>query len=947
MQFDEPLMYDDEMDAGLDRKQLADIKKRFVRLNKQRLMRMRKGMPDHQVDFSDIVSLSIHENHPILPGYINKEVPSGISDYTPGKIAIRAAKKVAKSFSLKRRAQMRREILSIFIMGSSGTIGHSGDSDFDIWVCHRKGLDQDLLKLLQQKLNLISRWAQSIGIEAHFFLMDEDYFRRQQSAPMDKEAAGSSQHYMLLDEFYRTAILLAGRYPLWWMVPVDENNNYQEYADLLLNKRYLRPSDWIDFGHIPEIPANEFFGAALWQVYKGIDSPYKSVLKIALMEVYASMHPEVSPLCQDYKQLVYQADPDANRIDPYLMIYRKVESYLLQRKEFDRLELIRRCFYIKVSIKVSNPPTKAAFGWRRELMTELVRQWGWEQDQLLQLDSRKDWKINRVITERRKLVQELTNSYKFLSAFARQHTTLSRISQQDINLLGRKLYAAFERRSGKIEFVNPGIAPNLHEEFLTFQFNTSSDNINSWLLYKDRVEAEDAQYHSSIKRSTSLLELICWAYLNGLMDRTTKVQLNAEDSEFEQKELKQICRGLIQRFPVDVRIPDDNAFTKPARNLFSLLVVNLGTDPMAELTRRGLALISNQTDALDYGNQHNNLAINFEMINLNSWGEVSLSSYYNEQALTTLVTDWLQQLPTDEADKPVLVVQSYCKTRSESITRRISDLLNDITLAKYANPDFSALRYLYTVSNQYSLFSISGEDCRSKLLPNKDALLKELAVASTEFSPLIIDHNSLTETPLSKIYSMNKYDEIQLFYHINKDIADVWVVDESGTLFHQQQQFHDHITLLNPYRRFLQSVIYRQGSMAGLTITKVPRLYQLNKARNSKATWKVSERLSNDEASMLRYFNIQVIASEDHQGSPLFTFYCDDIEFSPLEYGDNLLSAVAQQILRFRNSEERYPAYITDLDISILNSQSRQVTCQYLEIKKSLEQQLYIELNKN
>jgi len=48
---------------------------------------MRKSLPNVQTDFSDIVCLAIHENHPILPGYINKEVPSGISDYTPGKNA--------------------------------------------------------------------------------------------------------------------------------------------------------------------------------------------------------------------------------------------------------------------------------------------------------------------------------------------------------------------------------------------------------------------------------------------------------------------------------------------------------------------------------------------------------------------------------------------------------------------------------------------------------------------------------------------------------------------------------------------------------------------------------------------------------------------------------------------------------------------------------------------
>jgi len=945
MQYDGQPIFDDEMDAGLDRKKLANIKKRFLRLNRQRLLRMRKSMPEVQRDFSDIITLAIHENHAILPGYINKEVPSGISDYTPGKIAIRAAKRYAKSFALKKRAQLRREILSIFIMGSTGTIGHSGESDLDIWVCHRKGLDKDSLKLLQKKLTLISAWAHSLKIEAHFFLMDEDYFRREHSAPMDKEAAGSSQHYLLLDEFYRTAILLAGRYPLWWMVPVEENHNYEEYTELLLKKRYLRPSDWIDFGKIPGIPANEFFGAALWQVYKGIDSPYKSVLKILLMEVYASMHPDVFPLCEDYKQLVYQEDPEPNKIDPYLMVYRKVESYLLKRKEYERLELIRRCFYIKVSIKVSNPPKTAAFGWRRELVTELTRQWAWEQDQLLQLDSRKDWKINRVAAERRKLVQELTNSYKFLSGFARQHSTLSRISQEDINLLGRKLYAAFERRSGKVEFVNPGIAPNLYEEFLTFHHTTSSSGINSWLLYKDKVDAKDSKYHSSIKRSTSLLEMISWAYLNGLLSRTTKIQLNKGVSELEQKELKQLCDGVIQHFPLNLRVPNDQAFKKPALNLFSLLIVNLGTDPMAEFTRRGLQLLSNKTDALNYGTQNINLVLNFELLNLNSWGEVSLSTYSSKNALMTSLSSWLQQLPKSETDKPVLVVKSYCKTRSESITSRIDDLWNSVTDNFYSNQQYNSCRYLFNVSNQYALFEITGHEIDSQFLSNKSALNKELSTARSEFSPLIIDKNSLNDTPLAKIYTLNKCNEIQLFYYVEKDknIADVWVVDETGTLFHQQQPFHDQITLLNPYRRFLQSVIYRQGAMAGQTVTKIPKLYQLTKGK--AGAWNAKEHQINDETSMVRYFNIQVIASEYEPDKPSFTYYCDDIEFSPLEYGDKLLSAVAKQILRHRNHEERYRAYITDLDISAINPQRRQVTCQYLEIKKELEQQLYNELS--
>jgi len=365
---------------------------------------------------------------------------------------------------------------------------------------------------------------------------------------------------------------------------------------------------------------------------------------------------------------------------------------------------------------------------------------------------------------------------------------------------------------------------------------------------------------------------------------------------------------------------------------------------MAEFTRRGLQLISNKTDALNYGNQHLNLAINFEVLHLNSWGEVSFSTYGSKAALIAALNSWLQLLPGDEKNKPDLVVTSYCQTRAESITRRVDNLWKDITRAKYANNTFASSRYLFTVSKEFALFEMGAQDVKSRLITGNNELYNELSVPNTAFSPLVIDKNTLTDTPLAKIFSMNEAGEIQLFYWVEKDIADVWIVDETGTLFYQQQHFHDSITLLNPYCRFLQSVLYRQSVMDGEIVTKVPRLYQLTKDKSG--TWGTKERIVNDETSLIRYFNIQVIASKYQEGKPSFTYFCDDIEFSPLEYGDKLLSTVAKQILMHRNIEERYPAYITDMDISALLPQRRQVTCQYLEMKKELEQKLYNELNK-
>ncbi|MFE1817368.1 class I adenylate cyclase, partial [Metapseudomonas otitidis] len=75
--------------------------------------------------------------------------------------------------------------------------------------------------------------------------------------------------------------------PLWWLVPVYEEHNYRAYTQTLLSKRFIRAEDDLDLGHLAHIPPGEFVGAGLWQLFKGIDSPYKSLLKLLLTEVYA------------------------------------------------------------------------------------------------------------------------------------------------------------------------------------------------------------------------------------------------------------------------------------------------------------------------------------------------------------------------------------------------------------------------------------------------------------------------------------------------------------------------------------------------------------------------------------------------------------------------------------------------------------------------------------
>jgi adenylate cyclase class 1 len=43
-------------------------------------------------------------------------------------------------------------------------------------------------------------------VEVSFFLIDENRFRHNESGSLGGEDCGSTQHILLLDEFYRTAV---------------------------------------------------------------------------------------------------------------------------------------------------------------------------------------------------------------------------------------------------------------------------------------------------------------------------------------------------------------------------------------------------------------------------------------------------------------------------------------------------------------------------------------------------------------------------------------------------------------------------------------------------------------------------------------------------------------------------------------------------------------------
>lgn len=960
-----------DIDEGVDRKQLTQLKQRFLDLNTQRYQRTCAALSERQQQFLQALPLLFHVNHPMLPGYVSHRTPAGVYQFSPSNDELRIARIIARSFQYNRDlTEKTRAIDALFVMGSVGTIAQSDSSDLDIWVCHGLEDDDPLLQELEKKCTLISEWAaQQVRLEVHFFLMRSSDFSNNRMQRLSSEASGSAQHFLLLDEFYRTALWLAGKIPLWWFVPASQEHDYDTYREKMLSKRFLREEDVIDFGSLPCIPANEFIGAGIWQLYKAIESPYKSVLKLLLLEVYASAYSaaeqesedeapvfcSTEPLALSLKRAVYGETPDADALDPYVMVYRRIEQYLLEHEQLQRLELVRRCFYFKVNKALSRTGRTTQKSWQRKLLEQMVKEWNWSTHQLHMLDNRAYWKAPHVISERTLLVNELNQSYRLLSELSKHQQQDIAISNDELIILGRKLHAAFERKAGKIEWINPSISRDLSEDALCF-VHKKNDQQENWQVI--RGSQNDLALRSinvePIKHGRSLVELILWCHANGILASHTKVDIIGQSISLTATQKQQLIQTLQQWLPLP-GMRDHQQFTRPASIERILILVNTGVEPQAELHKKGMQMLSNKKDAFGYSGLRENLMINADIIQVNSWGEI-ICRHYPTDALINCIQHYCRLFPpAKQASLPDLTIRCFSSGQGSNISQRLTDLWRDLISSFYSGTRPSTSRYILEMGDEYLMLQFFHQQPQIYRFKSYEKLLEKLGQPQSEFSPIILDRYALRDKPLRIIADIAKQRGIYLFYQLQplpsqtrqqeSQRAAITIIDEKGSLFTTTTEYHNQQTLLRPQVDFIHAAMQRQlhASDLGSTDNIKIQIYELT--GNIKQQQGMAERreLQNNLAQ-LHYINIKAIVEMDSAQELRFTVFCNEQEFSSLVYGDDLFKAVASYIVRRRKQGERYPCYITDLDLSLCHDTIAQQTGlqlgYYLQLKADLEEKL-------
>ncbi|MFH7326169.1 class I adenylate cyclase [Desulfurivibrio sp. C05AmB] len=360
----------------------SDKLARYRQYNAGRIARaVRLNQRKSEIIFT-LVPYLLHRNQPDLPGYVaDPACPRGIIAYDSA--SAKSSRLFQQLFPSARAGGSKKAprptrpcaIHSLKTIGSMGTIAQSEKSDCDFWVSVDYGqLGSGGLQLLQQKCGAIEAWAEAMGVETHFFLMDIAQTRSNSfTPPVADKAAACEQKVLLKDELFRTHILVAGKPLLWWLIPPGLNEEQYRIEVLRLDREQsINRADFVDLGCITGIPPGEILDACLWQMNKALASPFKSVIKFAYLELLLQQEGDGVHFFSDkVKRLVTypeklgpgEASLAPEQIDPYLLLAREVTTFYensatsLTRQWAD---LIRECFFLKTLEDLKGPASKVS-----------------------------------------------------------------------------------------------------------------------------------------------------------------------------------------------------------------------------------------------------------------------------------------------------------------------------------------------------------------------------------------------------------------------------------------------------------------------------------------------------------------------------------------------------------------------------------------------------------
>ena len=562
---------DDEKTSEIHRNFMAQLAN-----NKARIRELRRYATAGFAEVFKRVPVLLNINEPGQPGYVDDPAtPCGIKLIERQQWLPRAER------NRERGAEpaARPVVESLFLIGSSGSVGHNASSDLDYWVCYNSAsFSRQEFSLFQRKLEDISQWARlEHGTEANFYTVNlKDLLKGRLTRLDDAETEGEVAPMLLLEELYRTFLFVAGRPPMWQGVPLTTDaKRYQAISRALTS----RPdAEFVDLG-FPCLPEpQEMLAAALWLARKSEADPFKGILKIVALSDYVESNFTRQLLCDQVKAEVLAAGPDSLPVDPYVITINRVVAYAQKNLPAEQLDLLRVSAALKVIGSGAGSPfyELPADSPKRKALENWARQWDWAEGRMHQLADYAQWPEREQMLLGEELQGMLTNVYIRIAQHLIRHFP-GRINPQDEELA--PLAARLLTRSGGLEATVESLPSSLHRSSLSRDLILRRDpESRVWDIHSVEGSILHPVRDNLIYSCRRAVRAAAWLVHNRVYEPGTRIYVRAAHDagiHLDPGDLEQLLNSLTAAFPpFDLRHEDLETIWSPGGHGKILLALN-------------------------------------------------------------------------------------------------------------------------------------------------------------------------------------------------------------------------------------------------------------------------------------------------------------------------------------------------------------------------------------
>lgn len=795
---------------------IKENKQKFQQFNGIKFERFQLLLPNpHIKRVLNTIPFLFCVNNEKIPGYVKDSVPLGVTSIPLDEDTKRFIK--GKFPNIRTDEVFSKPFVEMMaLMGSVGTIAYNKKSDFDYWVCINKDSVSEAEYLsFRKKVDLIQRWAESeINLPVHLFVNDIDAVKHNIYDEDEDEAFGSAIGALLKDEFFRSSIIVAGKIPFWWVVPQFTQDS--EYEALFEKLTEEEKKDYIDLGNLYRISKEDFMGAALFQIIKSLGNPFKSILKLGVLEKYLTVKEDEPLICQKVKTNVHRGNITNTILDSYLMMFREVYEYYDAKLEDKSLLLIlRQNLYLKIDPQLSKYTTlkdSRSIPYKVEEMFRYTKEWNWTPEFIRDLDNFDNWDFNKVMKFWDSVQKFMLLSYQKISTQFPTMNLQNKISASDFTLLSRKIKSHFSRETDKIEnFVSFKDTPS--ESILYIEPVNQGIREIEWRLYKRNSAETKSFIATTVKSDSNLVKLLAWSALNGVYDpKFSRLTIQSGYTRINQNLVLEMLNQLASFSSGNAIKIKNNYILKPAFSLRNFIILNF-----------------NQVKA-DSIQQ-------FSHLYQNSWGESYIKEYSSiddlARILVSIIKDgYVLKKPFDEYCS-VYAPEPYLKLYKDIIS-----VFKEAYSTLVENSSDATVRYIGKLGTSFFVMTRTKGEFEAGLYPNLIRLATSLSLKpKKEVSFTITDCDDTSLSILNKILPLADKNGISIFYEIKGDFVFAYLFNENGNLFifHKPKQLceqcisylyayskaaakkikeADKFTLLGPDRVKVRSLIYdRTGKL--------------------------------------------------------------------------------------------------------------------------------------